>query len=157
MKGFRQLLVGCGLVGLVAAAMPGSAAAGSPLYLKVQFTLPPGGFKVIPLPVGQIPITVAVSFTLKNGGTQTPSELMAALVNEDPSSKELTWIGTNSDGTQAAGTTLSSDLIASIGQGNVDLSAETPSTSATPNGALVVSQSSTRTSRTGFYVVTLIY
>jgi len=157
MQGLKQLLVGCGLIGLTAVAMPGSAAAASPSYLKVQFTLAPGASKVIPLPAGQIPIRVAVSFSLKNGGTQTPSELMTALVNEDPSSQQLTWIGTNSDGSQGAGTTLSSDLIASIDSGNVDLLAEAPATSATPNGALVVSQSSTRTARTGSYIVTLIY
>ena len=156
MSSLKRLIINGGLVVLAAVVMLGNAFAASPLYLKVQFSLPPGGSKVIPLPVGQVPINVLVSFTLKNGSTQIPSELMAALVNEDPSSHQLTWIGTNSDGTQAAGTTLGNHLIASIAQGNVNLSAETP-TAGAPNGSLVVSQSSTQTIRDGYYIVTLVY
>ncbi|UZR27339.1 hypothetical protein [Methylococcus mesophilus] len=152
----KRLIISLSLMCLAAIAMPGSAAAASPNYVKVKFSLMPGDSKVISLPAGQIPIRVAVSVTSKNGGTQLPSELMTALVNKDPSSGQLTWIGTNSDGSQAAGTTLDSHLVASINSGNVDLTAETP-TAARPHGSLTVYQSPSRTSIKGYYIVTLIY
>jgi len=128
----------------------------SPNYVKDTFSLPPGGSKTIPLPAVQVPIRVMVSVTLKNGGTQTPSELMTAVVNTDPSSHQVTWIGTNSDGTQSAGTTLGTPLVASIDHGNDNLTAKPPEPSA-PHGSLVISQSATRSIKEAFYVVTLIY
>jgi hypothetical protein len=48
---------------------------------------------VIPLPGPYLPVHVTVSFSLENGGTQTPSELMSALVNWDGKSDRITWIG----------------------------------------------------------------
>ena len=156
MTNLKHLLLGSSLALTAALALPEQALAAAPLYIQVAFSLPPGGSKSIALPAEQIPIRVAVSETLKNAGTQTPSELMTAVINTDPSSHQLTWIGTNSDGTQSAGTTLGNPLIASIDHGNDNLTAKAPGPGA-PNGSIVISQSATRSIKEAFYVVTLIY
>jgi hypothetical protein len=156
MNNLKHLLVGAGLAIATACAVTGTVSAASPHYVLLKFALPPGGSRSIPLPADQIPIRVAVSATLRNGGTQTPSELMTAVVNTDPSSHQLTWIGTNSDGTQSAGTTLGPSLIASIDHGNDTLSAQAPGPKA-PHGSLIVAQSATRSIKEAYYIVTLVY
>ncbi len=57
---------------------------------------------------------IDISFSLLNGGTQTPSEIMYAVVNYDPQSEEMTWVGTNNDGTSQSGTSLSGTVIVNI-------------------------------------------
>jgi hypothetical protein len=70
--------------------------------------------------------------------------VMTAVVNLDPASHQLTWIGTNSGGAQSAGTTTPGNpnpnpnpQIADIAGGNYTLSAQAPGAN-TPNGSLVI-------------------
>jgi hypothetical protein len=58
-----------------------------------------------------------VSFSPLNGGTQTPSEVMYAQVNQDQDSNVISWIGTNNNGSVQVGTSIptgSSPVIAKI-------------------------------------------
>ena len=41
-----------------------------------------------------------------HGGIQTPSEVFSALINDDNNDAGMSWVGTNSDGTQTAGNTI---------------------------------------------------
>jgi opacity protein-like surface antigen len=160
MFSLKNLLVGAGLAVLVAgqasAATAIPACGALPNDHQIAFSLAPGASCFVPLPAVQVPIRVMVSETLKNGGTQTPSELMTAVVDTDPSSLQLTWIGTSSNGVQSAGTTLGNPLIANIG-GNFDLTAKTPVAGVTPNGSLIISYLLNRGSVTANFVITLIW
>lgn len=146
-------LVAAGL----AAPLPAARAA-SPNVVRYEFVLAPGGSKTIGMPVILSPVDMLVSLSAENNGTQTPSALAHALVNEDPKSRELTWIGTSSDGTTVAGTTLSSSEIAIIGPspGNLIITA-VPGGADSPLGKLVFTQSAAQTTIDIRYVVTLIY
>jgi len=80
-------------------------------------SVPAGGSVDFPIPVAQTPIWVAVSSSPLNHGTQTPSEVMYAVINQDPKSSQFSWVGTNNDGSVQAGTSIptgSGPLIASI-------------------------------------------
>jgi len=82
-----------------------------------NFSIAPGGSASFAIPNTQEPVFIAVSETVLNGGTQLPSEIMSAVVNQDPSSFKFTWVGTNSDATMQAGTSTpsgSNPLIAKI-------------------------------------------
>ena len=72
-----------------------------PITVSVRqytFFLKPGGSFTFGLPKVASPIRIEISSPSTNGGVQTPSELMWALVNLDSGSSNITWIGTNSDG-----------------------------------------------------------
>jgi len=155
MTDLKYLFIG-GLAFVAALGAHGQARAEPPHYILVSFSLPPGGSKSIPLPADQTPILVVVSKAPEKDGTPTPSERMTAVVNSEPSSHQLTWIGTGSSGDQAGGTTLSNPLIATINGGTDNLVAQPPGPDA-PHGALVVSQSAARSTKETYYVVTLIY
>jgi len=45
---------------------------------------------------------------------QTPSEVFTALVNVDQNGAGMSWIGTNSDGSQKAGSTISTHNITNL-------------------------------------------
>jgi hypothetical protein len=120
------------------------------------FTLAPGGTKSFPIPAVGAPVTLSGTITLRNGGTQTPTALVGALLNQDPSSGQLTWIGTNGDGSQTVGTTLSSAVVASYAFGNAIISAS-PAPAAGGRGSLTVKQSATTTIIPGTYTLTLTY
>jgi hypothetical protein len=47
-----------------------------------------------------------------NGGVQTPSEVFGALVNANTNDSGMSWIGTNSDGSQSGNSTIHSTDIA---------------------------------------------
>lgn len=85
-------------------------------HLELTFDLDPGQSYSFPLPKKQSPIRIEVTVSRMNGGTQKPTEIMYAVVNQDPKSNEMTWIGTNSDGSVAATNSLDStdDVIALI-------------------------------------------
>jgi hypothetical protein len=117
-----------------------------------EFTLAPGASHSLVIPVAYIPVHITVSFSPQNGGTQTPSELMQALVNWDGKSEQFTWIATSSDGTTNASNSVQGTSIANIGGGNVTLTV-----ASTSGHALSISQSATRTSLDGHYVVTMSY
>jgi hypothetical protein len=117
-----------------------------------EFVLAPSGKQTFVLPVAYIPVHITVSFSLENGGTQTPSELMYAVVNWDQKSDQLTWIATSSDGVTSASTTLSGSSIANIGGGNVTLSV-----ASLAGHTLEIAQSAARTAIDGHYVLTMSY
>jgi hypothetical protein len=66
------------------------------------------------LPAVQVPIHVMVSESQLNGTTQSPSEVMEAIVNQDAHSLQMTWIGTNSDGSQSGSNSLATQVIAKL-------------------------------------------
>jgi hypothetical protein len=120
------------------------------------FTLAPGASKSFPIPVVGAPVTLSGTITLNNHGTQTPSALVGALVNEDASSLQLTWIGTNGNGTVNVGTTLSAKVVASYAFGNAVITAS-PAAASGGKGTLTVTQSATQTILPGTYAITLTY
>jgi hypothetical protein len=77
-------------------------------HSELTFDLEPGQSFSFPLPKKQSPVRIEVTVSRMNGGTQTPSEIMYAVVNQDPVSNQMTWIGTNSDGSAAATNSLDS-------------------------------------------------
>jgi hypothetical protein len=96
------------------------------------------------------------SLSAENHGTQTPSALVGAIINEDPSSRQLTWIGTNGDGTQAAGTTLSNPAqVAAFAFNNCIVTAAPGSGDV--KGKLIFTQSATTTSVPLTYYVVINY
>jgi hypothetical protein len=135
-----------------AAAAASAAQAASPIAVRYSFSLAPGGSTTISLPAIQSPIEVLFSETSLNGGTQTPSAVAHAVVNEDPRSLHVTWVGTKSDGTPTAGTSIptGSPEVLDIGGGNVVITAKA-------GGKLVVTQSASRTAVRGAYILTFIY
>jgi hypothetical protein len=126
-------------------------------HAELDFSVEPGGCYSFALPAVQKPVRIDVSFSLLNGGTQTPSELMSALVNKDPSSGQMTWIGTSNDGTQQGSNSLSGTQIAFIFGGaspTVNATLEVDDLSA---GTLKICQNQNTTSLTGHYKANLWY
>ena len=136
----------------MAAVSSANAQAFQTSLTEQDFTLSPGASHTIVFPVAYIPVRITVSFSLENGGTQTPSELMSALVNWDGKSDQFTWIATSSDGTTSASNSLSESLLANIGGGNVTLNVASASAH-----ELRITQSAERTILPGHYVVTVAY
>jgi hypothetical protein len=123
---------------------------------ELRFTLQPGAGHNFVLPVTQNPIRIEVSVTANNGGTQEPSELMYALINQDPSSKQLTWIGTNSDGSTSGSSSLKGKIIARIfggGPGTVNATLNVQAATR----ALAINQNAGTTSVPDEYVVKMYY
>ena len=77
-------------------------------HTELAFTLAPGQSFSFPLPKKQSPIRIEVTVSRMNGGTQKPTEIMYTVVNQDPVSNSMTWIGTSSDGTVLASNSLDS-------------------------------------------------
>ncbi|MGD0095342.1 MAG: hypothetical protein ABSB60_02535 [Terracidiphilus sp.] len=124
---------------------------------ELQFTLKPGGSQTFLLPAVQTPVRVEVSFTLANGGTQEPSELMDALINQDPSSKQLTWIGTSNNGSTSGSSSLKTSLIASIFGGGPPTTNATLEVATATSGILTIKQNAATTALPGHYVVRFCY
>jgi hypothetical protein len=120
---------------------------------ELRFTLKPGGSQSFQLPVVQSPVRIEVSETANNGGTQEPSELMYALVNQDPSSKQLTWIGTNNDGSASGSSSLQGKIIARIFGGSAPTTNATLEVVAAPTRTLAIAQNAATTSIPGQYIV----
>jgi hypothetical protein len=98
-----------------------AAAAGRPAVVvtgpdhqRLTFTLKPGASKTFTLPAANDPIRVDIAEPSTNGGVQTPSEVFSALVNVDKNGAGMSWIGTSSDGSQSAGSTISSTDITNL-------------------------------------------
>ncbi|HXL21512.1 MAG TPA: hypothetical protein VOA78_03525 [Candidatus Dormibacteraeota bacterium] len=120
---------------------------------ELRFILKPGASQTFILPAVQSPVRIDVSFTLLNGGTQEPSELMYAVVNQDPSSKQLTWIGTNNDGSTAGSSSLKGNLIASIFGGGPPTTNASLEVASAPARTLVIKQNAATTIIPGHYIV----
>lgn len=130
-------------------------------HQELSFDVAPGASASFALPKTQWPIRIDVSFSLLNAGTQTPSEIMSALVNQDPQSSKITWIGTNNDASQQAGTTLTSatTVIARICGGGcptTNASLEVNSDATLPGTLKLAVNSATVTSQ-GHFKVNLWY
>ena len=124
---------------------------------QLSFTLNPGATHNFPLPAAQSPVRIDVSFTLLNGGTQEPSELMCAVVNQDPSSKQVTWIGTNNDGTTSGSSSLKGKAIAHIFGGASPTINATLEVINAATGTLGIAQNSGTTALPGHYIVKMYF
>lgn len=154
-----SVLLGLGFTSLAAAqnAAPMAERTEGCHCQELRFTLKPGSGHNFVLPVTQSPVHIEVSFTGNNGGTQEPSELMYAVVNQDPSSKQLTWIGTNSDGSQSGSSSLKGKTIASIFGGGPSTTNASLVVVAAPTRAVAVTQNANTTSIPGQYVVRIYF
>ena len=86
-------------------------------HQELTFTIAPGGSQSFTIPKTLQPVRIEVTFSLLDGATQTPSEVMYAVVNQDPASSRFSWVGTNNDGSVQVGTSVptgSFPLIAKI-------------------------------------------
>jgi hypothetical protein len=149
------------LCGMATLAMPAQAQTPKPEppprvacnCAELRFTLKPGTSRAFVLPTVQSPVRIEVSFTLLNGGTQEPSELMYAVVNQDPSSKQLTWIGTNNDGTTSGSSSLKGNLIASIFGGGPPTTNASLEVASAATRTLAIKQNAATTIIPGHYIV----
>jgi hypothetical protein len=124
---------------------------------ELRFTLAPGGSHDFVLPVEQAPVHIEITLTANNGGTQEPSEIMYAVVNQDPSSKQLTWIGTNSDGSASGSSSLKGKLIASIFGGGSGTTNASLNVANANTKTLSINQNASTTSRSCEYVVRMYF
>jgi len=127
---------------------------------QIKFTLAPGASKTFNLPKVANPIRIEISKPSTNGGVQTPSELMWALVNWDAGtggSNQITWIGTSSNGGSLGSNSAQGSIIADIYGGSTSTVIASLSVSDAATGTLQVSQSSTTTTLNGSYVVRIYY
>jgi hypothetical protein len=93
-----------------------------------------------------------ISYSALNGTTPSPTELMWALVNQDPKSLQITWLGTNGDGSRITGGSQHGlNLIAKLSNGIASLVVVS-----VKDGTLAVAQSPTVTVA-GSYVVSVWY
>jgi len=82
--------------------------------VRHTFTIAPGHSDAFPMPVAGKPVHVDVSVNFTNGTTVSPTELMSALIEQNPTTGVITFIGTNSDGTVAANNTNFSTVMSSL-------------------------------------------
>jgi len=136
-RGLRAMVVAATAVTLASAGTAAYAASNStsvivkgPDHQRLTFVLSPGASQTITLPAANDPIRIDLDSPSTNGGVQTPSEVFSALINVDGDGAGASWIGTNSDGSQAASSTIkgvnitnlvcgSSCVIASLDMGSV--------------------------------------
>jgi hypothetical protein len=85
-----------------------------PDHQRLTFVIAPGRSATFTLPKANDPIRIDIAKISTNGGVQNPSEVFSALVNVDGNHAGMSWIGTNSDGSQAAGTTISTKDITNL-------------------------------------------
>jgi hypothetical protein len=85
-----------------------------PDHQRLSFVLAPGSSFVFKLPATNDPVTIDVASPSTNGGVQTPSEVFSALVNANGNDSGMSWIGTNSDGSQSANSTIHTTDVANL-------------------------------------------
>jgi len=124
---------------------------------ELRFTLQPGGSHDFILPEVQSPVRIEVSLTANNGGTQEPSELMYAVVNQDPASKQMTWIGTNSDGSSSGSSSLKGKTIARIFGGGPSTTNASLNVAVASTRTLNITQNASTTARPCEYVVKMYF
>jgi hypothetical protein len=136
-RGLRAMVVAATAVTLAGAGSAAYAASNStsvivkgPDHQRLTFVVSPGGSHTFALPSANDPIRIDLDKVSTNGGVQTPSEVFSALINVDANHAGASWIGTNSDGSQTASSTIkgtnitnlvcgSSCVIASLNMSNV--------------------------------------
>jgi hypothetical protein len=127
---------------------------------QIKFSLAPGASKTFTLPKVPQSIRIEISAPSSNGGVQEPSELMWALVNWDSGtdgSDQITWIGTNSDGSTLGSNSLKSGTIANIYGGSSPTTISSLKVSDAATGTLAITRSSATTTIDGNYVVRIYY
>lgn len=126
-------------------------------HKELAFSVDPGDSFSFELPEVQGPVRIDVSFSLLNGGTQTPSEIMYAVVNQDPESTHFTWVGTNSDGSQQGSNSIVDTDIAYICGGTCFAKNAVLQVDDRGAGTLKIWQNPGTTILTGNYIVNLWY
>jgi hypothetical protein len=107
-------VIGIGGVAAFAISNVTAVTVTGPDHQRLTFTLAPGASEIFKLPAANDPIRVDISSPSTNGGVQTPSEVFSALVNADGNGAGMTWIGTNSDGSQKGSSTIFGIHIANL-------------------------------------------
>jgi hypothetical protein len=107
-------VIGLGGVTAFAVTRVSAVTVTGPDHQRLIFTLAPGGSQVIQLPAANDPIMVDIASPSTNGGVQTPSEVFSALINVDGNRAGMSWIGTNSDGSQKGSSTIAGKNIANL-------------------------------------------
>jgi hypothetical protein len=112
----RPMAVGVAIVALAAASGIAYAAGQAPHradvivtgpdHERLTFTLSPGRSFVFALPASNDPITVDIAAPSTGGGVETPSEVFSALINVDANHAGMSWIGTSSNGSTSANSTI---------------------------------------------------
>lgn len=117
----HAIAAGATLVALAGASGAAFAASSSsavtvtgPDHRRVTFVLAPGKSFVFKLPATNDPIRIDIASPSTNGGVQTPSEVFSALVNANANDAGMSWIGTNSDGSQSGNSTIHTTDIANL-------------------------------------------
>jgi hypothetical protein len=111
-RGLRVMVVAAAAVAVAVAGGAAYAATTStavvvrgPDHQRLTFVVVPGHSHTFTLPLANDPIRIDLDKISTNGGVQNPSEVFSALVNVDGNHAGMSWIGTNSDGSQAASST----------------------------------------------------
>ena len=128
--------------------------------IDMRFTLSPAGTQTFNLPNVATPIRIEISSPSSNGSTQNPSELMTALVNWDNGSSgshQITWIGTNSDGSTVGSNSGKSATIASIFAGSSTSAVSLLKVFTASAGQVQITRNAAVTSAAGNYVVRIYY
>lgn len=85
-----------------------------PDHQRLTVVLSPGGSFVFKLPATNDPVRIDIASPSTNGGVQTPSEVFSALVNANGNDAGISWIGTNSDGSQSGNSTIHTTDVANL-------------------------------------------
>ena len=117
----QAVAAGAALLALTAGGGAAFAAAKSPSIIvtgpdhqRLTVVLSPGGSFVFKLPAANDPVRIDIASPSTNGGVQTPSEVFGALVNANKNNSGMSWIGTNSDGSQSGNSTIHTTDIANL-------------------------------------------
>ena len=106
-------LAGGGEAAFAATSSPSVIVTG-PDHQRLTFVVPPGGSFVFKLPATNDPVTIDIASPSTNGGIQTPSEVFSALINANGNNSGMSWIGTNSDGSQSGNSTIHTTDVANL-------------------------------------------
>jgi hypothetical protein len=106
-------VAGGGGAALAATSSPSVIVTG-PDHQRLSFVLSPGGSFVFKVPAANDPVTIDIASPSTNGGVQTPSEVFSALINANGNNSGMSWIGTNSDGSQSGNSTIHTTDVANL-------------------------------------------
>jgi hypothetical protein len=106
-------LAGGGEAAFAATSSPSVIVTG-PDHQRLTFVVAPGGSFVFKVPATNDPVTIDIASPSTNGGVQTPSEVFSALINANGNDSGMSWIGTNSDGSQSGNSTIHTTDVANL-------------------------------------------
>ena len=116
----QAVAAGAALLALAAGGGAAFAATSSPDIIvtgpdhqRLTVVLSPGGSFVFKLPAND-PVRIDIASPSTNGGVQTPSEVFGALINANRNNSGMSWIGTNSDGSQLGNSTIHTTDVANL-------------------------------------------